>query len=271
MRIDKFLQAVLLALALVGIFAAMAKNEYGYTLMGVACLGLAMLYLAQIAWTLITDYSTITKEGIVGIGELFFLSIFLSLFGFRAFYIYIPYGEYVFLGACLVLGLIYSKIGFAKFTDHVKVNKSLAWGLLFLYTSVILFLLSLGTRVFTSWSSVPGALAFLSALVFFLFIARRIQYEIDGKTSTLPQVVVTSNNKAGLLFSFFVAAILYTGLTYLDIIPVIENASRPRAYIELINDAERRRESPVDGKYKHETYKEAMDKFLERHDPRKKK
>ena len=35
--------------------------------------------------------------------------------------------------------------------------------------------------------------------------------------------------------------------------------------IELINNAETGRENPVDGQYQHEVYKEAMDKFLERH------
>jgi hypothetical protein len=36
-------------------------------------------------------------------------------------------------------------------------------------------------------------------------------------------------------------------------------------YIELINQAETGKEKPVNGRYRHEIYKEQMDKFLARH------
>ena len=39
----------------------------------------------------------------------------------------------------------------------------------------------------------------------------------------------------------------------------------PHAYIELINDAETGKEKAVDGKYKHELYKEAYDHFIEKY------
>ena len=270
MRIDKLIQTILMALAIVGVFAAMARNAYGYTLIGMACFGLALLYLAQIAWKLFTDYKSLLKEDIVNLIELALLALFLALFGFRAFYMYIPNGEYVFLGICTLLGFVYSFTAYFNYKNHANGNKGLAWNLVFLYATVIFFLISLGTRVFTSWSSIPGAFALLSAIPFLLSIIRKSEYDIDGKSVKLIKIVITNKNKAGLLFTFFVAAMVYVGLVRFDFIPAIENSSQPKAYIELINNAERRIEAPVDGKFKHESYKEAMDKFLDRHDPQKK-
>jgi hypothetical protein len=59
------------------------------------------------------------------------------------------------------------------------------------------------------------------------------------------------------------------GLSNFRIIPSIENTDKPKTYIELINQAETGKEKPVNGKYNHEIYKEAMDKFLARHEDKK--
>lgn len=270
MRADKIVQAIFLAMAIVGIFAAMARNAYGYTLLGWACLGLAALYLANATWNVVTEYSSLTNEDRVHLAELVLLALFLSLFGFRAFYIYIPFAEYYFLAICFMLAMVYSIAGYIYFTRTSKENKSFSVRLMLLYGSVILFLLSIGTRVFTGWSLVPGALGLLVSLILVVFAMRRVQYEVNGKPVTISQVVIQSKHKAGLLLIFFLSAVLYTTLTYANIIPAIENSVNPKAYIQLIDDAERRREEPVDGTYKHELYKEAMDRFLDRHDPARK-
>ena len=68
-----------------------------------------------------------------------------------------------------------------------------------------------------------------------------------------------------MLFLFFIFSVIYVGLSNFRIIPSIENADKPKAYIELINQAETGKEKQVNGKYQHEIYKEAMDKFLARH------
>jgi hypothetical protein len=48
MKISQVLQYLFLGLILAGLSAMMAKNGYGFTLMGISCFGLAALYLALI-------------------------------------------------------------------------------------------------------------------------------------------------------------------------------------------------------------------------------
>ncbi len=265
MKIDKFIQSILFALVIVGVFAAMAKNAYGFTFMGVACFGLAVLYMIQLSWKLITDYSSLERRDVVGLFELLLLSILLALFGFRAFYIYVANGELIFMGTALLLVLVYILTAVDSLSTTKKESQSLAWNLTFFYTSVILFLLSMVTLVNMRLSLSLGVLAMAVTLPFMVSLIRQKKYEDSGKSISLFQYIAASKNKAGLLFLFFIFSALYTGLSQLGIIPEIENSAQPKAYIELINDAESGKEKQVDGKYQHEKYSEAMNKFLERH------
>ena len=265
MKIDKFIQSILFALVIVGVFAAMAKNAYGFTFMGVACFGLALLYMIQLSWKLITDYSNVEKRDVVGLFELLLLSILLALLGFRAFYIYLANGESIFIVTAILLVLVYLLTAFESFSTTKKESQSLAWNLTFFYTSVILFLLSMVTLVMMKSLLLLGVLGTVVALPCIFSLVRKKKYENSGKSISLFQYIVASKSKAGLLFFFFISSGLYTGLTQVGFIPIIENTDRPKAYIDLIYDTESGREKPVNGKYHHQRYKDVMDKFLERH------
>ena len=266
MKVNQVLQSVFIALILVGLFAMMAQNGYGYTLMGTACFGLALLYVAQVSWKLFEDFSSLEKKDIFGFAELFLLASLLLLFGMRAFYIRPPYIDLIFIVTCGLLVAVYFLIASGIFTAAKKENPELARNVFFFYSSILLFLLSLGTRIVNqSWSSVIGGLGFLASVPFLIALVRKRQFEYSGKTISIVQLITGSKNKAGLLFLFFASSALYTALAYTKIIPTIENSAKPKDYIELINNAETGKEKPVDGKYQHEKYKEAMDKFLEKH------
>jgi hypothetical protein len=68
-----------------------------------------------------------------------------------------------------------------------------------------------------------------------------------------------------MLFLFFIFSVFYVGLSTFRIIPAIENTDKPGNYIELVTEAETGNEKPVNGRYRHEIYRQAMDKFLARH------
>jgi hypothetical protein len=152
------------------------------------------------------------------------------------------------------------------FNDVKNENPGLAGIIVFFYSSLLLFILSLGTRIFNpTLSEVIGALGFLASIPFLISLLRQKKYDYSGRSITLLQFIVASRNKAGMLFLFFIFSSVYVGLSNFKIIPAIENADKPATYIELINQAESGKEKPVNGKYKHEIFKEAMDKFLRRH------
>ncbi len=266
MKLDKIIQSLLIAMLIIGVFAAMAKNAYGFTFMGTACFGLAFLYLAQLIWRLIDDFSNLDRKSLPGLMEPFLLSSLLVLFGFRASYIYLTNGEMIFLVVCGALVLVYLSIGTGIFNSTKKESPGLARNMAYFYASLLLFLLALTSRnINLIWSTAFGAMGMLASLPFLWSVVRRRQFEKSGKTITLFQFTTNSKNKAGLLFIFFLSSALYTGLTLVSFIPEIENADRPKDYLELVRYAESGKEKPVDGKYKHQVYKEAMDKFLKRH------
>lgn len=266
MKLNQVLQSIFLALILAGLFAMMAQNGYGFTVMGLACFGLALLYLIQISWKLLNDFSGLEKKDIFAISELLLLASLLLLFGCRAFYIRLPYIDLIFTMLCGLLIVVYFFIASGIFTVAKKENSGFARNVIFFYSSILLFLLSLGTRIINpSWSSVIGGLGILASIPFLISLIPHRQYDHSGKAMSLFQFIVASRNKAGLLFLFFIFSGIFISLSNFKVIPTIENAEKPRTYIELINQAESRNEKPVNGKYKHEIYKDAMDKFLDRH------
>lgn len=265
MNLNRIIQSLLIALAVVGVFAAMARNAYGFDFIGVACFGLSLLFLVQLVWKVVGEFGALSSSDIPEVLELLLLSLLTLMFGLRAFYIYVNYSEIIFNAIIALQLIIYSFIGYSVYSSVKKENMLLAKSLMFFYISISLFLVFLLFRSNAVWSMRLGVLAVLAALPFFMAILRRRKVEIKSKTITLFHFVVESKNKAGLLFLFFISSALFTGLTNLNVIPSIENGDRPKDYIELINNANTGNEKPVTGQYQHEKYKEVMNNFLNRH------
>ena len=266
MNLNRVIQSIFIMLAVVGVFAAMARNAYGFDFIGVACLGLAGMFMIQLVWRVISEYGSITRADIPELAELFLLSLLTLLFGLRAFYIYVDYGELIYNGVCALQMVVYAFIGYKVFEGTRNSNKTLATNLGFFYVSILLFLLSIALRSKAAWSLGLGVLALITAFPFFISVARQKKFEVGSKSISLLQFIMASKNKAGLLFLFFISSALFTGLNYGGVIPAIENVERPKDYIELINQAESGKEKPVDGQYQHEKYKAAIDNFLKRHE-----
>ena len=266
MKLSQVLQSIFLGLILLGLFAIMAQNNYGSALMGLSCFGLAILYFSQVIWKVIEDFSGLDKKDITRMAELLLLSFLIMLFGFRVFYINLPYSDLIFITLCTLLLIEYFLIAAGIYNIVKNENHALARHVVYFYLSILIFLLSLGTRIINpSLSAVIGTMGFFASVPFLVALIRQKQYDYYGKSITIFQLIVSSGNKAGMLFLFFVFSVIYIGLSNFRIIPKIENADKPRTYIELINQAETGQEKPVDGKYGHEIYREQMDKFLARH------
>jgi hypothetical protein len=238
--------------------------------MGISYFGLALLYIARISWNVVEDFSGIDKKDIVGISELLLLAFMFILFGLRTFYINIPFIDLIFITLCSLLLVVYFIIASGMFYATKNENPGLARNVIIFFSSILLFILSLGFRIInTSLSALIGTLGILASLPFLIALMSRKKYDHSGKSITLLQFIVASGNKAGMLFLFFIFSAIYLGLSNFRIIPGIENAEKPRTYIELRTQAETGKEKPVNGKYKYQTYKETMDKFLQRHGNKK--
>ena len=129
MNFNRILQPLLIALLVIGVFAAMAKNAYGFTFMAVACFGLAFLYVAQLVWKVIDDYSNINRKNLSAVVEPFLVAALLLLFSLRASYIYLANGEVIFLATCGLLVLVYLAIAVGIIRNINK--ESIVFGLYF--------------------------------------------------------------------------------------------------------------------------------------------
>ena len=264
MKTTKVIQFTLLALITIGVFAAMAKNGYGFALIGLGCAGLAFLYLAQMALGFSGSLYLEGRSTMAATAETILLSVLLILFSLRAFYFYLPYGEIYFIVTCGSLLLVYCFIGYDSFSSLKKAEPRLAGILAGFYLALLFFILAMATRVNLTWSMLFGGMGLLFSIPFILAVLQTQRVNRDRKSISLLQFVVLSKNKAGILFIFFLASALYSGLAYFNFIPAIENSDRPKAYLELIRDAESGTEKATKGTHRHEQYKKAMDAFLDR-------
>ena len=72
-----------------------------------------------------------------------------------------------------------------------------------------------------------------------------------------------------IIVSLFLLFALYFGFNKIGILPGVYSDEYPKAYYKLVDEAAKRNENPVDGKYKYEEFKEKYDRFLEHHNIKK--
>lgn len=65
-----------------------------------------------------------------------------------------------------------------------------------------------------------------------------------------------------VLLSLFVLFSAYMAFTKVNLIPKLYSDEFPQSYFELVNQAETGKEVPVNGKFKHELFKENYETFL---------
>lgn len=88
-----------------------------------------------------------------------------------------------------------------------------------------------------------------------------MHYESDKATSI--SVIVGNKDRSIILMSLFLLFTVYMGLSKVEVLPKMYSDEFPQAYFELVNTAEMGQGEAVDGKYKHEEFKEKFEKFFE--------
>jgi len=266
MRIARIIQFLLLALILLGVFASMARNSYGFTLMGVACFGLAVLYLVQLGWKAMDDVRALGTKEFPGMLELLGLSVLSAIAGMRIFYFHVPYVDVVIGAEGLLLLSAYLLIARDYYVKSIVYSLPLARIWLSFFGYVVLFILAGLTGLLKpEWSAYVGGFGVVLSLPFLVSALRNRRYEYAGKSNTVIELLISSEYKAGLLSLVFAGVAFYSVLSGFSLIPKVSDLDQPGVYLELINQAETRQEKPVNGKFKHESYRAAMDKFLKRH------
>jgi hypothetical protein len=113
------------------------------------------------------------------------------------------------------------------------------------------------------FSEVFGILAFLLLIIFGVVSFRKKQMNYGSDKATSISVIAQNKDRSIVLMSLFLLFTLYMGLSKLEVLPKMYSDEFPQAYFELVNTAEMGQDEAIDGKYKHEEFKEKFEKFLE--------
>jgi len=266
MRQLNTLYYLLFVLLVMGGFAAMAQNDYGITILGLVAITFALIFLTQLS----NSVSSGTRKWIHP-AEWISLSILAAIMALRVFHIHFPLVEMIFAAAGALLIVVYG-------TKLLQASRSLGksgiwlWVFLSFYLSIIFYTFSMLSVAFLPVASEPAGMAALALMIAFLSGAFYFKTFLqDGEKTSAFQWLRKSNDASLVLMTLFLIFTLYLGLTKINAIPHMYSDEYPQAYYELVRKAEAGKEKPINGTYRHERFKDAHNRFVDRHpvSPRK--
>jgi hypothetical protein len=251
---------LLFVLLVMGAFASMAQNSYGFKIMGMVAFTFGLLFLTQLVY-LWKNKSKVDYLVICELVGLFTVSIILGL---RVFYIHFELVELLFGLAGGLLVAIYSIRVFRLFKEIIQKNKVLAWLVFCFYAALKLYILSMTVTPFLPlFSEVFGIIAFALLVIFVIISYNKKEIYYGAEKGTSISFIAMNKDRSIVLMSLFLLFTVYMGLSKLEVLPKMYSDEFPQAYFELVNEAEVRKDGLDEGKYQHEVFKENFENFLE--------
>jgi len=252
---------LLFFLLITGAFASIAQNAYGMTILGVASISFSTLFAIQ--WLRAWNKQEKKWLTITELSCLVFLTVLLAL---RVFNIHFQSAEVIFTATAFVLVIVYAMRLAQWFMPDMRIAGRVSWLVLFYYLSLILFLLAASLApLIPRVALTSGIFAFFLLILFVVgsWISR--DQIVEGEKISGFQFVGRFKDRSALLLSLFLLFSIYSGLTSAGWLPKMYTSVYPQTYYQLINQAESGKEIPVDGKYRHEAFREEYDGFVEKH------
>jgi drug/metabolite transporter (DMT)-like permease len=251
---------LLFVLLVMGGFASMAQNSYGFKIMGLVAFIFGLLFVTQLVYV----FKNKSKIDYLVICELIGLFTISIILGLRVYYIHFELVELLFGLAGGLLMAVYGVKAVQLFKEISPKNKVLALLVLCFYVSLILYILSMTVIPFLpALSEVFGLLALIFLIIFSVISLRKKQMNYGSDKATSISVIAQNKDRSIVLMSLFLLFTVYMGLSKLEVLPKMYSDEFPQAYFELVNTAEMGQGEALDGKYKHEEFKEKFEKFLE--------
>lgn len=251
---------LLVVLLIMGGFASMAQNDYGMKILGLVAAAFSLLFILQFIQFLQK------KSKLVELMELGSLSILSIILAMRVYYVRFEFVEVVFGVAGMLLIIAYSLKLLNSWRAISNQSRVLAILVILFHSSIILYVVSMVTVPFIPQLAEPAggtAFALLLAFIFISILKREIM--LEGEKVSGLSYVLKFKDRSIVLLTLFVLFTAYMGLTKIEILPKMYSDEYPQAYLELVKQAEAGAEKPVNGKYKHEEFKEMYDLFNGRH------
>jgi hypothetical protein len=253
---------LLCVVLILGAFAAMAQNGYGLVLLGVVAAFFAIVFLAQLV-TYLDKYQD-NRDNLLVI-EHVSLILISSILSLRIFYIRFMFVEEIFILSGLMLALVFSVRLVRNYITLVSKNNVMAWTVLLFQASIVLYIVSMALApLYPPLSEPAGILAFLSLLAFTISGFINNNFLLDGENLTAFSFINRFRDHSIVLIALFLIFTSYMGLTKFEVVPKMYSDEYPQAYFELVKQAEAGDEEAINGKYKHEEFKELYDQFVSR-------
>lgn len=237
--------------------AAMARNDYGLTLMAISMFGLGFASIIGCILSIVVQRRHITQ-----IFEYALLAIVFFSLASRIIFIKIQYLEYLFSIASLAIAVIYI-FNIRNVKDFAS-GRQLVRMLNTTYLSIVGYLLSLAMAPINLTLSTVFGISASVVLILSLVLRsslKTVQYK--GRELRVDEYLSSLPNQSMVLITFFIIASIYSAGVTFKIIPDIHSSKLPDGYYELVKQAESGEDIPVDGKFKFETYQEKMERFIE--------
>jgi len=242
-----------------GAFASMAQNDYGNTILGGVALAFFLLFVVQ----LISSFTTKNKVELMDMLELVSLTLLSGILALRVYYIHFQFVELIFGIAGLVLIVVYMRKLVQSWQTHNSINKVLAMLMAAFHSSIILYAVSMTIVPFMPSMAEPaGGAGFVLLIAFVLVGYVKRDLMLGGEKVSAFRVATRFKDRSVVLLALFLLFTAYMGLTKIGAIPKMYSDEFPQAYFELVKQAETGNEKPVNGKYKHEEFKEMYDQFV---------
>ena len=255
------LYTLLLVLLIMGAFSSMAQNDYGQTILGFVAFAFSLLFCYQ----LLVFRKSKELSPIINILELLSLILLSAILGMRVFYIHFQFVEVIFAVAGLTLIIVYIVKLSVSWNFVRSMNKRLGIFVALFYLSIIFYSISMAIVPFIPSIAEPaGGTGFFFLILFVGLSLASKQFMIDGEKISSIRFVSRFRDRSVLLITLFLIFTAYMGLTKIEILPKMYSDEFPQVYFKMVNDAEMGKEEPIDGKYKHERFKEKYDEFVSR-------
>lgn len=252
---------LLVVLLIMGAFASMAQNSYGFTIIGSVAIAFGLIFLYQA----IVIASKKMSRKIIPVIEMLSLSVMSFIFALRIFHVYFPHVELIFGTAGLALSVIYLTAMVKRFREFRNSGFYPALLTAFYYSAIIIFILAMMFAPYIPWlSRAAGLISFILMILFAIGGAFTFNFSKDGEERSVYTFINHFRDRSVLLFSLFFLISVYVGLNSVGVLPGLYSDEYPQAYFELIRKAETGGESPVNGKYEHEEFRERYNEFLSR-------
>jgi hypothetical protein len=252
---------LLFVLLIMGAFASMAQNSYGLKLLGFVGVAFGVLFLYQ----LIRYQLRPGKKNRLLQLELLSLTILSSIFAFRVFNIHSQVTDMLFVAAGIILAGVYIVKMTSAYSTLKKGNPMLALLIATFYMSVIMFIIFIITAMYSPMiSRVAGIIGFVLLVIFLVAAIVKGGFLVEGENITAFKWIIGAKDSSGLLISLFSVAALYFALNSAGVLPPLYVDELPQTYYKLVNDTKSDQGTQVDGKPKHDQFKQEYDKFVSR-------